>query len=240
MGRVRVALTLGACAGLLVLSAPPAAAAGSITVDPADGLTSGASVTVTVSGIDPFTTVVVAQCKPDGTGAVTGPGQCADPSTGASVVVSSGSTGTVETSLTVKVGDIRSGVSCSGQECVVAAIPTNAGGAAALAPITLTGEGTSLPGGGTTPSPSATPSPSPTPEPTSTPEPTATPEPTVAPTTEPATAPAGNAGGKPRSQLPRTGPEDAMRSFLIGLVVLQVGLVAAARTRRPRAGRHRA
>jgi hypothetical protein len=247
MGRARVVLTLAACAGLLVVSAPPAAAAGSITVDPASALASGASVTVTVADLDPFVSVVVAQCRPDGTGAVTGPGQCADPATGASVVGSTDASGSLETTLKVKVGDIRSGVSCADQECVIAAIPTNAGGQIVLAPITLTGSGTALPGPttSTTPTPSASPSaePSPTRSESVTAQPTETAEPT--PTPEPATTQAaGNAGGKPSARLPRTGPEDAGRSFLIGLVVLQVGLIAAFRARRGRlgstsAGRHR-
>jgi hypothetical protein len=46
-----------------------------------------------------------------------------------------------------------------------------------------------------------------------------------------ATPPA-DSGSRPAT-LPRTGPDDAGRSLLLGLIALQVGLMVAVRQRRP-------
>ena len=249
----RSALVVLLAAPTVVLAAGVASAAPGITVDPSGTLTAGTKVTVTASGFTPKTTVVVALCRPDGDGAVTTPAQCADPTTGSSAVASVDADGAFTTAITVTVGDIRSGVSCTESACVVGAISTASTADQALAPVTLSGSGTSLPAPSSTPTPSASATPSASPSATASETATPTPEPTSAtPTPEPqTTTPAptsgssGNNGGKP-SKLARTGPEDATRSMLVGLVALQLGLVVAVRLRRatpatvavPRGGRH--
>ncbi|MFN8169890.1 MAG: hypothetical protein U0S36_14075 [Candidatus Nanopelagicales bacterium] len=199
---------------------------------------------------------MVAQCKPEG-GAVTSPQQCADAVTGSSAVAVADAQGTLTARIAVTVGDIRAGVSCTGDACVVGAISTASTAEQALAPVTLTGTATTLPSApaataSPTPSPSASPSGSaeasasatPSAEPSTSSEPT-TEATTEAPSPEPSSA-VGNQRARP-GNLAKTGPEDAWRSLVIGLVALQVGLIVAVRTRRARpdrvlvssAGRHR-
>jgi hypothetical protein len=253
----RSALVALIAAPVLVLSAGVASADPGITVDPTGPLAAGATVTVTASGFTPSTTVVVAQCLPDGSGAVASPLQCADASTGSSTVAAVDAQGAFTATLTITVGDIRSGVSCTGDACVIGAISTATTADQALAPVSLTGSGTSLPAPTATPSstPSATPSSTPSAEPSTTP----TPEPSSSePTAEPQTStPAptnngngngngnnANSGGKP-GKLAVTGPEDAGLSLVVGIVALQLGLMVAVRARRATpvavtgGGRHR-
>lgn len=242
-GRQLAAAALMALTGSVVLGTGVAEAAPSITVDPSGPLAAKATVTVTAQGFAPLTNVVVAQCKPDGTGVVTGPAACADASTGSTAVAVADAQGAVKATITITVGDIRSGVSCTADACVIAAISTVSSTIQALAPITLTGAGTTLPAASATPSASApTASGTPTPSPSASASVSATPEPSTSEpvaTPEPSSPPAGNAGSPPKA-LPQTGPDDASRSLILGLVVLQAGLVVAARSRRarPGAGRH--
>jgi hypothetical protein len=240
----RAALVALLAAPTLVLSAGIASAAPGITVDPSGSLAAGTKVTVSATGFTPKTTVVVALCRPDGSGAVTSPLQCADAKTGSSSTASVNADGAFTTAITITVGDIRSGVSCTDTACVIGAISTASTTDQALAPVTLTGAGTTLPAPTSTPTASAAPSATPTPTPSTSAStdagasatPTPTPEPTTeTPTPEPqTTAPAtsrGNNGGKP-GKLARTGPEDAGLSLVVGLVALQLGLMVAMRTRR--------
>jgi hypothetical protein len=253
----RSALVVLLAAPTLMLSAGIASAAPGITVDPSGPVAAGTKVTVSATGFTPKTTVVVALCRPDGSGAVTSPLQCADAKTGSSSTASVNADGAFTTAITITVGDIRSGVSCTDTACVIAAISTASTADQALAPVTLTGAGTTLPAPTSTPATSAAPTPSPSATPSSTTStdsgatatPTPTPEPTTeTPTPEPqTTAPAtsGNNGGKP-GKLARTGPEDAGLSLIVGLTALQLGLMVAVRTRRAapatvavgRVGRH--
>lgn len=237
--RVAAAALVGLVAS--VLATGVAEAAPSITLDPTGPFAAKASVTVTATGFAPLTNVIVAQCKPDGAGVITGPGACADASTGSTAVAVADAQGAVTATITITVGDIRSGVSCTADACAVAAISTVASTIRALAPITLTGAGTTLPTSSATPTASA-PTASGTPTPSASASGSATPEPSTsepAATPEPSSPPAGNAGSPPQA-LPRTGADDAGRSLVLGLIVLQVGLVVAARNRRNRtvAGRH--
>lgn len=237
------AAAFAALVGSVVLGTGVAEAAPSITVDPSGTLAAKATVKVTARGFGPFTTVVVAQCKPDGTGVITGPAACADARTGSSAVVVADAQGAVKATLTITVGDIRSGVSCSADACAIAAISTVSTTIQTVAPITLTGSGTSLPAASATPTASASTAPrTPTPSASASDPASATPAPSTSEpvaTPEPSSPPAGNAGRPPKA-LPRTGPDDASRSLVLGLVVLQVGLVVWARGRRarPGAGRH--
>jgi hypothetical protein len=235
----RAALVVLLAAPTIALSAGIASAAPGITVDPSGPLAAGTKVTVSATGFTPKTTVVVALCRPDGSGAVTSPLQCADAKTGSSSTASVNADGAFTTAITITVGDIRSGVSCTESACVIGAISTASTTDQALAPVTLTGAGTTLPAPTSTPAtsatPSATPTPSTSPSTGASATPTPTPEPTTeTPTPEPqTTAPAssGNNGGKP-GKLARTGPEDAGMSLIVGLVALQLGLMVAVRTRR--------
>lgn len=252
----RAALVALLAVPTVLLSAGIASAAPGITVDPSGSLAAGTKVTVSATGFAPRTTVVVALCRPDGSGAVTSPLQCADAKTGSSSTASVDADGAFTTAITITVGDVRSGVSCTDTACVIGAISTASTADQALAPVTLTGAGTTLPAPTSTPAASATPSASPsasaspstdgatTATPTPTPEPT-TETPTPEPSTTAASSSGGNNGGKP-GKLARTGPEDAGLSLVVGLVALQLGLMVAVRTRRVapagvaigRSGRH--
>ena len=245
---------------LVVLGAGVASAAPGITLDPAGTLAAASTVTVTATGFAPGTTVVVAECRPGEGGAISSPQQCADPVTGSSAVAVADAQGSLTARITVTVGDIRSGVSCTTDGCVIAAVSTVSTAQQALAPVTLTGAASSLPAPTATPSATSSASPAPSAsEPggsTATPEATGTDtaepsaEATEAASTEPAavesSAGGGNSGAKPGT-LARTGAEDAWRSLVVGLVALQVGLVVAVRLRRTRpagavvvaGGRHR-
>jgi hypothetical protein len=235
----RAALVALLAAPTLVLSAGIAAAAPGITVDPSGPLAAGTKVTVSATGFTPKTTVVVALCRPDGSGAVTSPLQCADATTGSSSTASVNADGAFTTTITITVGDIRSGVSCTDTACVIGAISTATTTDQALAPVTLTGAGTTLPAPTSTPAASATPSATPSTSPSTGSGASATPTPTPDPTTESptpepqTTAPttSGNNGGKP-GKLAKTGPGDAGLSLIVGLVALQLGLMVAVRTRR--------
>jgi hypothetical protein len=231
-------------APLVVLGAGVAMAAPGITLDPAGTLAAKSTVTVTATGFTPGNTVVVALCKPDAGGAVTSPQQCADAVTGSSAVAVADAQGALTARIAVTVGDIRAGVSCTGDACVVGAISTASTSEQALAPVTLTGTATTLPSAPTTPAatPAATPSPSASDSssPSASAEPTASETPTAQPSAEPSSPQPSATRDAQRAKpgnLAKTGPEDAWRSLVIGLVALQVGLIVAVRTRRARPDR---
>ena len=229
-GLRRLAAAGAGAIAVLALAAAPAQAAAGITVDPKGPYTNGATVTVSGTGFAPGSTVVVGECK--GTTAPASPQDCADVSTGALVYTTADATGAVKATLTLVVGPIREGVTCSGSGCSIVAFALGDPTAVAVAPFGTSGaQATSVPSvsptsGGSSTSPTATPSAT---------SPSATPSATTAP--PPRTNAAVPPGRRPGSNgsLAHTGPEDAATIALVALVVGQIGLVLLVRAlRRPR------
>ncbi len=227
-GLRRLAAAGAGALALLALAAAPAQAAAGITVDPKGPYTNGAKVTVAGTGFAPGSTVVVGECT--GTTAPASPQDCADVSTGALVYTTADATGAVSATLTLVVGPIREGVTCSGSSCSIVAFALGDPTAVAVAPFGTSGaQATSVPsvsptsgGSSTSPTPSAT-SPSATPSATTAPPPRTN-----------AAVPPGRRSGS-NGSLAHTGPEDAATIALVALVVGQIGLVLLVRAlRRPR------
>ena len=229
-GLRRLAAAGAGAIAVLALAAAPAQAAAGITVDPKGPYTNGATVTVSGTGFAPGSTVVVGECK--GTTAPASPQDCADESTGALVYTTADATGAVKATLTLVVGPIREGVTCSGSGCSIVAFALGDPTAVAVAPFGTSGaQATSVPSvsptsGGSSTSPTATPSAT---------SPSATPSATTAP--PPRTNAAVPPGRRPGSNgsLAHTGPQEAVTIALVALVVGQLGLVLLVRAlRRPR------
>ena len=234
---------IAAATAVLVLGvAGPASAAPTISVNPGGPYQNGATVTVTAEGFSAGSNVVVAQCK--GAGPITDPRLCADPATGASVTANVASGGKVTATLKVVLGDIRPGVSCASSDCVITVInvgqPTTENAFVKLG--TTSGTGAAPPTSGSSPTTASTPTATatnPVVPVSPTPTPTPTPAATSATPTPVATAIVGNGApagtpAKVTTALPHTGPDDAIRSLLAGIVVLQLGLIAVVRIKHKR------
>lgn len=229
---VALLVALLVAASSLVLSATPAAAEPA-ALSPAGPYRQGTEVTVRAQGFTPYALVLLAQCRgpADTTPA---PSSCASADTGAARTVSADADGAATGTITVAVGEIAPGVSCSAAECVITAVEAGRPTAAAVSSIELTGAagpGTST--GATEPSATGTPSP--------TGSQSAGPTGTSSTGTSPATTKPARSGGDnkdnagaarcPDGSLACTGPEAASTSLLFAIIALQLGLVIAWRFR---------
>lgn len=132
--------------GLAVVAAPSAAAAGTISVSPATGLTGGQEVTVTASGFGAGDTLIFAQCA----AGASGQDGCA---AGGAVTKKADANGGATATLKIAVGPVgtKGGVCDAGHPCEVAVTDLSTIGQAG-GPTVVTKSITFAGGGGTSPS----------------------------------------------------------------------------------------
>jgi hypothetical protein len=209
------AAMLLATGGMLVVGISPAQAAPQLSFTPTGPFKGGETVTVTFSGYAAGAPVAIGVC-PQGRN-VTGPGDCAPSKTGASRLVTADASGKGTGKIKIPIGPLKN-IKAPAESCGPAKADGCTMGASAIdgsgqAPVILIKYATAA----ATPSASATA--------TATAEPTdeATPEPTASTDDD---------------NLADTGPSSTGWMALLGLGVLQIGLIAAVRAARAGPGRH--